>query len=242
MHALSSAILMNHEKHRAENALLSASACSLTLEIADVTSTRNILREDYSVLEKKNEKLENEIHKLILMRGSKNETDKVDNNNENDGGEGDDLQEMLPSQIQISRKNSDLASQIRVRDDQLRLKDDQIRLKEEKIKLMQQSLVGMSKQCADFDSVQATLKDLYRTLSVTEEDKKSLKIEISRLNEEIITHKNVIDSLRRKIRDMTGKDAAFLDTFEEVIYSAIFDLHDSYSHFFLSVIASIYYY
>ena len=223
MHALSSAILMSHEKHRAENALLSASICSLTLEIADVTSTRNVLREDYSVLEKKNEKLENEIHKLLLMRGNKNEVDKVDNNNENENDEGDgEEQEMLPSQILISRKNSDLASQIRVRDDQLRLKDDQIRLKEEKIKLMQQSLVGMSKQCSDFDSVQATLKELYRTLAITEEDKKSLKIEISRLNEEILTHKNVIDSLRRKIRDMTGKDAAFLDTFEEVICHSFF--------------------
>lgn len=221
MHALSSAILMSHEKHRTESALLSASACSLSLKIADVTSTRNILREDYNILSKKNEILENEIQRLLLMRTNKNEFDNVDNNNENenDEGGGDDLQEPLLSQLQNSRKNSDLACQIRYRDDQLRLREDQIKLKEEKIKILQQSLVGMSKQCADFDSVQSTLKDLYRTLSVTEEDKKSLKIEISRLNEEVLTHKNVSDSLRRKIRDMTGKDAAFLDTFEEVTHS-----------------------
>jgi cell division protein FtsB len=186
---------------------LSTTVESLTFEVADVISVKNILKEDYNSLISKNELLEKECHTLKAQQERFEESSRA----------------QLQSQLQTSRRMSDtklktsqldLAGQIRIKDEQIRMKDDQLKVKDDRVLLS--SLAASTKQCADLESIPATLRELYKNLATTEADKRNQKIEIARLNEEVVQHKALIESLKRKVREMSGKDVAFLDSFEEV--------------------------
>jgi cell division protein FtsB len=188
---------------------LSTTVESLTFEVADVISVKNILKEDYNSLISKNELLEKECHSLKAQQERFEESSRA----------------QLQSQLQTSRRMSDtklktsqldLAGQIRIKDEQIRMKDDQLKVKDDKIRVLLSSLAASTKQCADLESIPATLRELYKNLATTEADKRNQKIEIARLNEEVVQHKALIESLKRKVREMSGKDVAFLDSFEEV--------------------------
>jgi cell division protein FtsB len=188
---------------------LSTTVESLTFEVADVISVKNILKEDYNSLISKNELLEKECHALKAQQERFEESSRA----------------QLQSQLQTSRRMSDtklktsqldLAGQIRIKDEQIRLKDDQLKVKDDKVRVLLSSLAASAKQCADLESIPATLRELYKNLATTEADKRNQKVEIARLNEEVIQHKALIESLKRKVREMSGKDVAFLDSFEEV--------------------------
>ena len=118
----------------------------------------------------------------------------------------------LKLQNKSTEKQEFLEKEILIKNEKIKFENEILR-KDEKMKILQASLAASIAQCADLELIPRELKENILHL---EDEIRNHKLECSLLNEEVKVLKKLVETLKIKVREMTGKDASFLDTFEEV--------------------------
>ena len=84
-----------------------------------------------------------------------------------------------------------------------------IKLKDEKTKLLQASLAASTAQFSELE--------MKKKFLISENQNQNQKMESSLLAEEVKTQNIIIENLKAKVKDMSGRDVGFMDSYEEVV-------------------------
>jgi predicted RNase H-like nuclease (RuvC/YqgF family) len=119
-------------------------------------------------------------------------------------------------------KNSQEEEESRLQGIEYSVLCEKLLVKNEEITLLQTQLASCKERNAELKLLPAALKQSNEIWNQSDDDNRGLKFDITQLNGEVKAMKKVIETLKDKIRDMSGKDSAFMDSFEEVFYLSIY--------------------